>query len=139
MFNYILFAIITTSAFSFIPNWHVIKSKLFTKIATTTIISVVTLNPFASFAADLENGEQVFAGNCAACHAGGNNIIQNEKTLRKEALELYLSGGFNIKSIIYQVTNGKNSMPAFGARLEEEEINDVASYVYDQASGNKWE
>ena len=33
----------------------------------------------AAFAADMENGAQVFAGNCAACHAGGNNVIQNEK------------------------------------------------------------
>ena len=35
----------------------------------------------AAFAADLENGAQVFAGNCAACHAGGNNVIQNEKVI----------------------------------------------------------
>ena len=40
---------------------------------------------------------------------------------------------------MYQVTNGKNAMPAFGGRLSDEEIGDVASYVYDQASGAKWE
>lgn len=73
----------------------------------------------AAFAADIEAGSQVFAGNCAACHAGGNNVIQNEKTLRKDALEAYLDGGFKETSIVYQVTNGKNAMPAFGGRLDE--------------------
>ena len=56
-----------------------------------------------AFAADLDAGAQVFAGNCAACHAGGNNVIQYEKTLRKEALEQYLEGGLKESSIIYQV------------------------------------
>jgi cytochrome c6 len=52
-----------------------------------------------------------------------------EKTLEKEALEAYLSGGRSEKSIISQVTNGKNAMPAFGGRLSDEEIADVAAYV----------
>lgn len=93
----------------------------------------------AAFAANLENGAQVFSGNCAACHAGGNNVIQNEKTLRKDALTQYLEGGLSEASIVNQVTNGKNAMPAFGGRLDDEEINDVAAYVYDQATGNKWD
>jgi mono/diheme cytochrome c family protein len=29
-------------------------------------------------------------------------------------------------------------MPAWGGQLSPEEINAVASYVYDQASGDKW-
>ena len=93
----------------------------------------------AAFAGDIEAGSQVFAGNCAACHAGGNNVIQNEKTLRKEALEQYLDGGFKEASIVYQVTNGKNAMPAFGGRLDEDDIKNVAAYVFDQATGGKWD
>ena len=91
----------------------------------------------AAFAADLDAGAQVFAGNCAACHAGGNNVIQNEKTLKKEALEAYLTGGLKEASIVYQVTNGKNAMPAFGGRLAEDEIQNVAAYVFDQSTGAK--
>jgi len=87
----------------------------------------------------LLSGAQVFAGNCAACHAGGNNVIQNEKTLRKDALTSYLAGGFSEGSIVTQVTNGKNAMPAFGGRLDDDEIKDVAAYVYDQANGGKWD
>merc|ERR1712065_61454 len=93
----------------------------------------------AAFAKDIEAGEAVFAGNCAACHAGGNNVIQSEKTLRKEALDRYLTGGLKEESIVTQVTNGKNAMPAFGGRLDADEIADVAAYVYDQATNAKWD
>jgi cytochrome c6 len=30
-------------------------------------------------------------------------------------------------------------MPAFGGRLSDEEIGDVAAYVIDQANGDKWD
>jgi cytochrome c6 len=97
------------------------------------------LAPAVVHSTDLEAGAQIFSGNCAACHAGGNNVIQNEKTLRKEALEAYLDGGLKEASIVAQITNGKNAMPAFGGRLDDEEISNVAAYVYDQASGSKWD
>lgn len=51
----------------------------------------------------------------------------------------YLSGGFKEESIVYQVTNGKNAMPAFGGRLSDEEIADVAAYVYATASADAWD
>ncbi len=35
----------------------------------------------------------------------------------------------NIEGIIYQVTNGKNGMPAFGGRLKEKDIEKVAEYI----------
>ena len=41
--------------------------------------------------------------------------------------------------MITQVTNGKNAMPAFGGRLDDDEITDVAAYVYDQATNAKWD
>lgn len=61
-----------------------------------------------------------------------------EKTLEKEALEQYLSGGRSEKSIINQVTNGKNAMPAFGGRLGDDEIENVAAYVI-KSSDEGWE
>ena len=112
--------------------------NLNSKIAAAFFAGAMAIAPSA-YAADLDAGANVFAGNCAACHAGGNNVIQNEKTLRKEALESYLDGGLKVESIVYQVTNGKNAMPAFGGRLDEEEIANVAAYVYDQATGAKWD
>ena len=91
-----------------------------------------------AFAGDVAAGEQVFNANCAACHAGGQNVIMPDKTLEKEALESYLAGGRNEKSIMTQVTNGKNAMPAFGGRLGEDEIANVASYVMSSSEAG-WE
>merc|ERR1711912_184702 len=73
----------------------------------------------------------IFGGNCAACHAGGNNSVQAEKKLKKEALTQY--GMYDIEKIKTQVTNGKNAMPAFGEKLAPDDIEDVASYVLSQA------
>lgn len=43
----------------------------------------------------------------AACHTGGQNSVQVEKTLEKAALEQYLDGGFNVDAIITQVKAGR--------------------------------
>nr|P00111.1 RecName: Full=Cytochrome c6; AltName: Full=Cytochrome c-553; AltName: Full=Cytochrome c553; AltName: Full=Soluble cytochrome f [Neopyropia tenera]pir/JC5849/ cytochrome c6 - red alga (Porphyra yezoensis) [Neopyropia yezoensis]1GDV_A Chain A, CYTOCHROME C6 [Neopyropia yezoensis] len=81
--------------------------------------------------ADLDNGEKVFSANCAACHAGGNNAIMPDKTLKKDVLE---ANSMNtIDAITYQVQNGKNAMPAFGGRLVDEDIEDAANYVLSQS------
>nr|YP_010443819.1 cytochrome c553 [Vacuolaria virescens]UTE94706.1 cytochrome c553 [Vacuolaria virescens] len=84
-----------------------------------------------TFAADIENGEKIFTANCSACHAGGNNVIMPEKTLKKDALES--NGMKSVDAITYQVTNGKNAMPAFGGRLGDTDIEDVANYVLQQS------
>ena len=36
-------------------------------------------------------------------------------------------------AIKYQIINGKNGMPAFGGRLKEIEIEQIAKYVLDNA------
>ncbi|EIE23706.1 cytochrome c6, partial [Coccomyxa subellipsoidea C-169] len=87
-------------------------------------------------AADLSAGEEVFSNNCAACHTGGANVVQAEKTLQKDALVAHWC--FADMLLSAQVTNGKNAMPAWAGRLSEDEIQDVAAYVYDQASNDKW-
>ena len=103
-------------------------------LSSLTILAASTLAQNAT-AADIEHGGQVFSANCSACHAGGNNVIMPEKTLKKDAL---VDNDMNsISAITYQVTNGKNAMPAFGGRLQEVDIEDVASYVLSQ-SENGW-
>lgn len=95
--------------------------------AAVAIVSGVAVSP--ALAGDAGAGQQVFSANCAACHADGQNVIMPEKTLEKDALEQYLSGGRNEAAVVTQVTNGKNAMPAFAGRLGEDEIKNVASYV----------
>ena len=99
----------------------------------------LVLGATPSFAADTAHGAQVFSANCAACHMGGGNVVNAERTLKKDALEAYLanySAGPEA-AVAYQVTNGKNAMPAFGGKLSEADIADVAAYVIDQ-SNNGW-
>mmetsp|Transcript_354 Transcript_354/g.219 ORF Transcript_354/g.219 Transcript_354/m.219 type:complete len:131 (-) Transcript_354:171-563(-) len=95
--------------------------------AVATAIATGAAMP--ALAADVEAGETIFNANCAACHAGGQNVIMPEKTLEKEALDKYLAGGRNSAAIVTQVTNGKNAMPAFGGRLDDADIENVAAYV----------
>nr|P83391.1 RecName: Full=Cytochrome c6; AltName: Full=Cytochrome c-553; AltName: Full=Cytochrome c553; AltName: Full=Soluble cytochrome f [Cladophora glomerata]1LS9_A Chain A, Cytochrome C6 [Cladophora glomerata] len=86
----------------------------------------------------LADGKKVFAGNCAACHLGGNNSVLADKTLKKDAIEKYLEGGLTLEAIKYQVNNGKGAMPAWADRLDEDDIEAVSNYVYDQAVNSKW-
>ncbi|CAK0783241.1 hypothetical protein CVIRNUC_006440 [Coccomyxa viridis] len=104
-------------------------------LSTGLAWAAVTLS---ASAADLSSGEDVFSGNCAACHSGGGNVIEASRTLQKDAITQYLDGGLSEAAIVKQVQNGKNAMPAWSGRLSEDEINDVAAYVYDQASNDKW-
>jgi len=84
------------------------------------------------FAFDIENGEQLFAANCSACHIGGKNVVVPEKNLQSDVLQA--NGMKSVDAIVYQVTNGKNAMPAFGGRLEDQNIKDIANYVISQST-----
>ena len=103
------------------------------KLALTLLIlcSTIFVINQESFAADLEEGKQIFSNNCIACHSNGNNAIVQEKTLKKEVLEMF--DMYSISAITSQVKNGKNAMPAFGGRLADEEIENVAYYVLNQS------
>jgi cytochrome c6 len=50
----------------------------------------------------------------------------------------FLTGGFKEESVVTQVTNGKGAMPAFGGRLTDEDIANVATYVITK-SGEGWD
>nr|WCH56047.1 cytochrome c553 [Calliblepharis sp.] len=100
----------------------------------STLFFIFNILFFSSncLAADLDAGEQIFTANCSACHAGGNNAIMPEKTLQENVLKTNEMN--SIEAITTQVKNGKNAMPAFGGRLADEEIDNVANYVLSQAA-----
>ena len=111
------------------PSGEIMNSENLKRILVSVTLSC--LAPSFAMAADLENGERIFSANCSACHAGGNNVIIPEKTLKKDVLEA--NGMNSVNAITYQVTNGKNAMPAFGGRLDDSDIEDVANYVLSQS------
>jgi cytochrome c6 len=79
-----------------------------------------------------ETGKTIFIANCSVCHLQGKNVIIPEKNLKLDTLQM--NGMDNVDAIVYQVTNGKNGMPAFGGRLTEEDIEKVAIYVLKESS-----
>ncbi|MEH2059969.1 MAG: c-type cytochrome [Nostoc sp.] len=101
----------------------------------TVILLGIAIFTFAfsspALAGDAASGAKVFTANCASCHAGGKNLVNAAKSLKKADLEKY--DMYSADKIIAQVTKGKGAMPAFGARLKADKIEDVAAYVLSQA------
>lgn len=101
----------------------------------------INASSFEQIAADEEKSafaysmaKVVFADNCAACHqAGGNGVVGFYPNLLDDD---WLWGG-SYSKIQETITNGRNgAMPAFKARLTEQQTSDVAEYVLS-LSGNK--
>ncbi|MBE9226780.1 c-type cytochrome [Phormidium sp. LEGE 05292] len=84
-----------------------------------------------AWAADLGNGEKVFQANCVGCHVNGGNIIRRGKNLKLKALQK--NGYGDVGAIASIVTNGKANMSAYKDRLTQQEIENVAAYVLEQA------
>jgi cytochrome c6 len=104
------------------------------KIISVLMLAIATFTfAFSSpaFAGDAGAGKAIFSANCAACHAGGKNLVNAAKSLNKADLDKYAMN--SPEAIIAQVTNGKGAMPAFKGRLDDKQIADVAAYVLSQA------
>ena len=99
--------------------------------------------PTAAADADVLRGQQVFDANCASCHLGGANFVNEKRTLQKEALTSFGVGieASSIHKFLTQDSQRHKSMVFFraeGGKLTPEQWGDVASYVADQAQGDKW-
>nr|WP_137986422.1 c-type cytochrome [Tolypothrix bouteillei] len=84
-----------------------------------------------AIAAETANGAKIFDVHCAGCHINGSNIIRRGKNLKLKALKK--NGMDSVDAIASIVTNGKNNMSAYKDRLTPEEIQEVSSYVLEQA------
>lgn len=102
-------------------------------LAIILFLSIVFNFTFVSpvLAGDAVNGGKLFGVNCAACHMGGKNVVMPNKTLAKADLEKY--GMNSLEAIVTQVTNGKGAMPSFRGKLNEQQIEDVATYVLESS------
>lgn len=109
---------------------------LFSLFFSFYVLSSVFINIVFAEEIDLDAGEQVFSQNCVSCHAGGNNLVNPAKTL--SLTDLHDNSKDSVEAIINQVTNGAAGMPIFSGRLSEEEIVNVANFVFSQAKNNSW-
>ena len=105
--------------------------KKIVSICLAAIAAFMLLATPARADGDVTAGAGIFSANCAACHAGGKNVVNPAKTLKKEDLEKY--DMLSEEAIVTQVTNGKAAMPAFKGRLKPAQIENVAAYVVSQA------
>jgi len=137
----IIIASLLGSASAFSIQYTDVAKTAATAAAAGAIAFGVCVSPAAAahtFAGNPDEGEIIFNANCAACHSGGQTIIMHEKTLEKAALDTYLAGGRTEAAVRSQVSDGKNAMPAFGGRLSDEDIENVASFVI-KSSEEGWE
>lgn len=107
--------------------------KLFVLITLILSFSLVNLSTVAGQTKKGANklGAEVFDRECTACHAGGDNTIESDKTLKLDALKKF---GFNGPPDIHKrVEEGKGVMPVFKESLKPAEIDAVAEYVWAQA------
>jgi cytochrome c6 len=72
-------------------------------------------------------------------HGGQASFCDRSRAPRAQALEEYLDGGFNEAAVMRQVTNGKGAMPAFGGRLSDDDIANVATYVIATSGEQGWD
>jgi cytochrome c6 len=83
-----------------------------------------------SMAAMDVSGEASFKKYCAACHAGGGNIIRAEKSLHRKDREA--NGVKTAADIVRLLRNPGPGMPKFDAKsLPEAEAKAIAEYVID--------
>jgi len=106
-----------------------LKKLLSIVVLLITVATFTLARP--ALAGDAASGAKIFSANCAACHAGGNNVVNATKTLKKADLEKYSMN--SLDAIKTQITKGKNAMPAFAGRLKDGQIEDVATYVLEQS------
>ena len=108
------------------------------RIVASLILATVPLATVTPAIADVADGKAVFELKCAACHAGGGNVINPAKSLQAAALENNKLASDDALALL--VANGKGQMPMYGpkappfGRLTDEQIADVVRYVQAQAA-----
>lgn len=73
---------------------------------------------------DVAAGEAVFASSCAGCHGSdGTGVVGLGRPL------IGIAAQGDRAAHVDAIANGKGAMPAFGDKLSEGEVGEVASYV----------
>ena len=139
----IALAATTSCALTPRPHWSTAVSAVAPRHAIASLALLSTLSTLSPRPA-MADGAVLFEAKCAACHAGGGNVVARGKTLDRAALT---ANNVDIATI---VTMGKNQMPGFGeacapkpactfgARLSDADIAEVSKWVDARADDGKW-
>ena len=113
--------------------WTAAVATVSLTFVLTTAAPALALTSAAD--ADLKNGAALFAASCNGCHAGGQNVMSENKTLHKIALEKYQSLDQAQLQKLVQKGMPHKLLPL---KFSDQDYKDVTSYVLDQALGDKW-
>lgn len=138
LFTLFLLSLAVSSCVAWIPPNTWTPSCQHVKKATAAVVCGWTVFTGVAFA-DVEKGKVIFDNNCAACHVGGQNLINAPRTLQKGAIEKNL-GSLEPATVQNFVQNSVVHRGAFilGSKLSNKDFENVVSYVVDQASNEKW-
>jgi len=104
------------------------------EIAYTTVEYVISLSGGDHDSALAPIGAELFAENCAACH-GENAMGDRDIGAPNLADAIWLYGG-DRAALSETITNARfGVMPAWGARLSEEDVRAVSAYVHGLGGG----
>jgi cytochrome c6 len=112
-------------------------TKTASVVTSAVVCSMLLMTP-PSWGVDIAKGETLFQANCAGCHAGGNNYVSEQRTLRKDALQTY-RGTVDAAAIQEFVQKGMpHKLLPMKTAMDDVGYGDVVAYVLDQALGEKW-
>lgn len=78
---------------------HPLRQTVLAIALAGVLTSFCTVAPAGAVERDTLKGQDVFAASCSGCHAGGTNSIAVSKTLRKEALQRYVSASLDVDEV----------------------------------------
>jgi mono/diheme cytochrome c family protein len=105
------------------------------KTAHLVVLGIVAAAPLAvaQTIPNAETTESIYKTNCATCHGedGSGTALGNRlhvKDLRTKAVQEKPS-----KLLAQTITAGKGFMPAFGTRLDSEQIQKLIEYIHQKS------
>ena len=79
--------------------YHPLRPTVLAIALAGVLSSTWAAQPAGAGERDALKGKEVFAANCSGCHAGGTNSIAVSKTLRREALQKYVSASLDADEV----------------------------------------
>jgi cytochrome c oxidase cbb3-type subunit III len=121
--------------FNLMPNFG--ADQLLTSAEIATVAAQVASFSGIEGGVATPEGEVLFADNCAACHGdGGVGIAELGGPSLADPIWLYHPGGATLDDIVAQIEQARHGMmPAWGSRLGETTVKQLAVYVHSLGGG----
>lgn len=124
-----------STRFNLMPNFG--ADQLLTREEIETVAAEVASFSGIEGGAATPEGAQLFADNCASCHGeGGVGMSELGGPSLVDPIWLYHPDGPTVADIVDQINEPRHGvMPAWGGRLGEETVKQLAVYVHSLGGG----